>query len=195
LFKHLLDGILSESLKAYHVENDRFTKPLGTDEVRAMLTKREDILVVDVVTGRDSVVRVESMIDWEEVKQFRIKETWYVDSRTGKLEGIITGIAPLREMVNAEGVVVMDKPLFWIYFPAARSYLSKFRVEAQGGNQSTTLSWTDWLDLRYFSGRVTKESNVLDARLKDRYSGREMLMQGEAANRAIFDFEHDLFSY
>ena len=48
--------------------------------------------------------------------------------------------------------------------------------------------------MRYFDSYVIKESNVYDRRLEDYLSGRDLLLEGEKIEEAIFNKEQDMWS-
>lgn len=86
-------------------------------------------------------------------------------------------------------------PAFWIYFPEARHVLVNKEV-MNSQNDATGLSYDDIFIQRKFKSYIVKESNPDDLRIKD-YLGDDMerLLESERINKALSDFEQDLWSY
>ena len=77
----------------------------------------------------------------------------------------IIGIAPLYEE-TVEGLDrPLEYPLFWVYYPEARTFLSKHRVISDN-NDVAPMTWADLLDNRYFTSIIYKKSNVLDYKVE-----------------------------
>jgi hypothetical protein len=49
--------------------------------------------------------------------------------------------------------------------------------------------------MRQFASTITKENNVRDLRLEDSYAGTDLLLHAERIEDAIFNQEHDLWSW
>jgi gliding motility associated protien GldN len=195
LFTILTDAALKGELTLYSTENDHFTVPLTQEALLKTLYKQDTLLTIDVDNNEEKVQIVKSDIDWEQVKRFRIKESWYFDTRTASLQVKILGIAPLINVIDEAGNFKFEKPLFWVYYPEARSTLAKHKVITPGGNYATTLSWEDWLEMRHFASMVTKENNTLDLRLEDLTAGLDLVQQAKAIQDDLFNREQDLWQW
>ena len=123
-----------------------------------------------------------------------MKELWYFDEATSQLKVRILGIAPLLDHFDDAGNYTYTLPLFWSYYPDCRDLLSRFQV-FNTGNETSPISWEDYLEMRYFSSYITKESNVYDRRVEDYLTGVDMLLESDKIRMDIFNFEHDLWSY
>jgi gliding motility associated protien GldN len=195
LFVILMDAALQGDMRVYSTVDDRFSKPLSTEDVSSIMYKEDTIVVFDPQTGDERVQIVKNEINWENVKRFRVKESWYFDANTSSLKVRILGIAPLIDVVDEDGNFRFEKPLFWVYYPQAREILARHKVVTPGGNFASTLSWEDWMEMRYFSSFITKENTVGDLRLEDTYTGVDLLMKSKEVGESIFNMEHDLFTY
>jgi len=195
LFKVLTDAALAGEISVYSTEDDKFSKRLSPTDVRGMLFVRDTVVVFEPETYSETVKIVENEINWENVKRFRIKESWFFDTKTSTLRHRILGIAPIIEERDEEGNFRFEKPLFWVYYPAARTLLSKHKAITHGENWSATTTWEDIFEKRYFASYITKENNVQDLRLQDMYSGLDLLMQSDKIKNELFSREHDMWSY
>lgn len=195
LFKVLTDAALAGEISVYSTEDDKFSKRLSPTDVRGMLFVRDTVVVFEPETYSETVKIVENEINWENVKRFRIKESWFFDTKTSTLRHRILGIAPIIEVRDEEGNFRFERPLFWVYYPAARTLLSKHKAITHGENWSATTTWEDIFEKRYFASYITKENNVQDLRLQDMYSGLDLLMQSDKIKNELFSREHDMWSY
>jgi gliding motility associated protien GldN len=194
LFLVLQNAIEAGKLTAYSTENDRFTVPLQRDEALALLSKIDTIATIDVNTGEETVQIVRNSINWENVKRFRVKEAWFFDKNVGALRHRILGIAPMIDEFNDQGDFLYERPLFWVHYPSARSVLASHKAIAST-NVAATTTWEDIFEQRQFASYIYKESNVQDRRLSEYLAGVDMLMEGQKIQDAIFNQEHDLWSW
>ena len=160
-----------------------------------MLFKRDTIVLFDEDTYEEQPTVVENELNWEDVRRFRIKESWFFDAKTSTLRVRILGIAPMVDVRDEDGNFRYEKPLFWVHYPSARPLLAGRKVITPGGNYSATTTWEDLFEMRYFSSSVMKENNILDVRLQDYLAGADLLLQSERIEDDLFNREHDLWSW
>lgn len=192
LFSILTDAIEAKELRAYSTEDDKFSTPLSLEEIDGMLRTIDTVEIIDPEIYSPEYQIVENEIDPRDIKRYRLKEVWYFDSRRGKLEVRILGIAPMKEEYDDNGNFKYEHPLFWIYFPEARYVLSDYKVY-NPWNDRGHMSWTDLFDMRQFSSYVIKGSNIHDRRLQDYLAGRDLLLQSERIEEGIFNYEHQMW--
>jgi gliding motility associated protien GldN len=134
-----------------------------------------------------------------EIRQYRIKGTWYVNKRLGELKYRLLGIAPV-----APDVYTLDKPedeqdlveLFWVWFPDAREALNGSRVFNKR-NASQPITYDHMLNSRRFNSLIYKEENVYEDRKIDEYifeDALKQLLESERVKSIIRDFEQDLWN-
>lgn len=195
LFQIISDAAIAGDLTVYSTEDDRFTKPLTPEAVRAMLYRRDTIYRPNIDTGEDELVVVENVRDWESVKRFRIKEAWFFDAKTSTLQVRILGIAPMMDVTDENGDFRFEMPLFWVHYPSARNLLAQHKAITHGGNYAATTTWEDMFEMRYFASLVTKENSISDLPIQSIYSGADMVMRGEEIEAELFNREHDLWAW
>ena len=186
---------LGGDLTVYDPGDDRFTTPLDAGALEKALFKIDTIITVDPVTYEETVKIVRNAINWDDVKRFRMKEAWFFDTRTGTLRFRILGIAPLINVTNGEGDFLYERPLFWVHYPGARNFLARQKVYTPGDNLSATITWEDLFEMRYFASSVYKENNVYDRRIQDYLTGVDALHEAANIEDALFNREHDLWSW
>lgn len=194
LFAILAEGVEKGQLTAYSVEDDQFRMPLDVSDVNRMLYQVDTVPVYNIDDGTEEYQIVESDINMEDIKRYRLKEVWYFDSRTSTLKVRILGIAPLKEEYDDNGNFKYERPLFWLYYPHCRELLSHEQAPNPFNDNALT-SWEDLFEMRFFSSYIMKVSNLRDARLEDYLSGVDLLLESERIGQEIFNFEHDLWQY
>lgn len=195
LFKVFRDAVMNNELAVYDTQDDKFTTRLSREAVRKMLFKRDTVVIFDPVTYEETVQVVENEVNIEDVKRFRIKESWFFDTKTSTLRCRILGIAPMIEERDENGDFRYETPMFWVYYPGARQLLSRHKAITHGDNRSATTTWEDMFEKRYFASYITKENNVQDLRLQDLYTGTDLLMQSDKIKHELFAREQDMWSY
>ena len=195
-FDILKDGIESGQIVAYSADDDKFTTRLAQEQLALQFYRKDTIEVVDPDNENLFTTKVvETEINSSLINRYRIKEVWFFDTNLSTMRTRILGIAPIKEEFDENGNFLFEYPLFWIYYPHCREYLSEFPVFNQYGNDKQTMTWEDLFEMRFFASYITKESNVQDRRLQDYLSGRDLLLEADKIKQEIFNYEHDLWSY
>ena len=192
--KILLDNIKSGNIQAYSTEDDKFSYPLSPEEIEQKMGSSDTIEITNPETYEIEYRVVNNDLNYEDIKRFRIKEMWFFDSKLATMRVRILGIAPLMEVYDDFGNLRYETPMFWVHYPSIRPVLAKQAVFNPFDGVSR-MSWEDWMEMRFFSSYIYKESNVHDLRIEDLYSGVDALMEGEKIKQEIFNFEHDLWEY
>jgi len=193
-FNIIADAAKQGDITLYSVEDDSFKYPLDTDALNKILFKLDTIEIIHPDTYDPEYRIVNDEIFYEDIKRFRVKEVWYFDENSSTLKVRILGIAPLIEVYDDFDNFRYEKPLFWVYYPEFRHTLAAHEV-FNPGNDSSPVSWEDWMEMRHFSSYIYKASNVHDRRLEEHLTGVDLLLEAEKIKQEIFNFEHDLWSY
>lgn len=134
-----------------------------------------------------------------EVRQYRVKGTWYFNKRLGELKYRLLGICPVAPDVN-----FLDAPeeeqdlveLFWIWFPDARTTLNQNKV-FNARNSSQPITFDVMLNSRRFNSIIYKEENVYEDREVKDYifeDALRQLLESERIKSVIRDFEQDMWN-
>ena len=190
----ILEMVTNGEIIAYTTADDEFKKELCVADLRSLLNTKETVTILDPETFEETIVEVENKFDYARITHFKIKETWYFDSKYSKLNVRILGIAPMLTEYDDAGNILFEAPLCWLYYPDLRQKLVQEKV-FNAANDASTLTWTDVFDMRYFESIITKESNVFDRRIKDYKEGIDALIEGQKIHESIRNFESDLWEY
>ncbi len=183
-------------------KDEAFREPLTIDEIEGKFSRVDTVTSLDYDTYEEKVEIVKNDLNWEDVKQFRMKEVWYFDKETATMNCRILGLAPLIDRIDTEtGEFKYTEVLFWIYYPEAKDHFARVRVE-NNNNDISPMSWYNLFEKRMFASYITKRSNPLDMRLQDIYTqgseelqGIDKLMASDRIKAELFNFEHDLWEY
>ena len=190
----LLRGAKEGKITVYSTSDDKFTNPLTAAQLESKLVKIDTVPTFDPETYEESIKIVQNEINENDFRRIRVKEIWYFDSETSSMKVRILGISPIRDVFDDNGNFKYEEPMFWVYYPNIREELAKHRVFMEG-NDASGITWEDFIEMRFFSSYVFKESNVKDNRLGDYLSGVDLLMEGERIKADIFNWELDLWQY
>ena len=197
----LLKAIQDSVVTVFNSIDDRFTTPMTVSEVAQVVAG--EIVQVPVTDTLGNITGTKSMrneINFDSIYKFRIKEEVVFDKESSRLFFRILGIAPLKKLVTAQGMVFGDAEMFWVYYPDMRATFAKYEVY-NGKNYGARMSWEELFESRMFNGRIIKSSmdNYKDQYIKD-YKGLSenkilQLLEGENVKEKIFNYEQDLWSY
>ena len=201
-FALLLRAIEKDGVVPFSAEggDDRFTKPLGVDEVNAMLKGSLDTQLVQNINNPNIfdtsiIYNTKLAPNPDSIYTFRLKEQFIFDNKTSRMYCRIIGIAPVAT------IVINNKPikrtLFWIYYPELRATLAKNQVY-NPKNISNRITWEELFESRYFNGYIVKSTldNYNDKMLNALYKDpTKRLLEGEKIRQRIFDYEQDRWVY
>ena len=181
-------------------QDEFFREPMTIDEIEGTLYRIDTTTVFDYDTYEEKITVVRNDVNWNDIKQFRVKEVWYFDKELSVMNTRILGISPILDNYDpTTGELKYSLPLFWIYYPEAREHFSRHRI-MNDYNDIAPLTWYDLFEQRYFASYIMKRSNTLDLRIEDMYygydrEGIDRLMESEKIKAELFNFEHDLWEY
>ena len=195
LIDMLLKGIQKSFKTAY--ADDELQTPVSYDEILSRFGGQSDTITKrNTVTGEMEKVVVEGEIHTDEVKRLLIKELWYVNRKTSRLEVRIIALCPVREYTKEDSYDgILKSQLFWVDYGEFRDLLSKQKV-FNSANDAVRLSFDDIFLKRYFSSRIIQESNVYDNRTISSYAvGMDAVLESDGIRDEIFNYEQDLWEY
>lgn len=190
----LLQGLEKSFKNAF--EDDELQIPVSFDEIRRKFDAGTDTLVRrDSETGELVQVVSQREINSSEVKRLQIKELWYFNKRTSRLEVRIIALCPIREYVKDDIEGIQKRMLFWIDYDEFRDLFVHCQVY-NFQNDAVRLSLDDIFLKRYFSSRIIKETNPYDNRSIQSYAlGIDAVLESDRIKNEIFNFEQDLWEY
>lgn len=194
LIQILLEAAALGQITAYSTLKDDFTIPLCLDDVAKLCGSADTLMVTNPDTREDEMTVVYNKFDYNTVRSFRLKEVWYFDSKYGKLNVRIMGIAPVVARYNSEGIFLHEAPMCWFYYPELRNLLA--REEAfNSENEAANWTWDDVFNARLFASYITKEGNVYDRRIADYKTHLDALVEANVIHETMRNFELDMWEH
>ena len=143
-FQILIQAAENGDIKIFREDN--FKKFLTGEELDKLLHRVDTVVVMDPETYVETVQIRKSDIDFNDIKTYRVKEMWYFNKQTSRLECRVLGIAPIKDEYDDAGNLKYTLPMFWIYYPEARMFLSREKV-FNDQNDAAPGTWADVFDL------------------------------------------------
>jgi len=186
--KHILKG----DIVAFADES--FYSPMTKSAVKAKLVETIETTEIRYKENGEQeeipIVASDSTSIFTKVIKIRFVEDWFLNKERSDMEVRITGIAFYEYVEDKEAY----KELFWVYFPAVKKYLAKYRV-FNPKNISDYTTFDDLFQRREFGSYIVKESNVYDRFVFDYCKGTDALLESDRIKYDIFKMEHDLWHY
>lgn len=190
----LMSGIEKSFKTAY--EEDELLTPLTIDEIKQKFGASADTLWKrDSETGEMTATTVVNEIHTDDVKRLLIKELWFFNKRTSRLEVRIIALCPIREYTKEDADGILKRELFWVDYGEFRDLLAKQKV-FNFHNDALRLSLDDVFLKRYFSSRIIRMTNPYDNRSIQSYAtGMDAILLSDQFKKEIFDYEQNLWEY
>ncbi|MDE6451583.1 MAG: gliding motility protein GldN [Odoribacter sp.] len=190
----LMTGIEKSFKTAY--EEDELLTPLTIEEIKQKFGASTDTLWKrDSETGEMVATAVANEIHTDEVKRLQIKELWFLNKRTSRMEVRIIALCTIREYVKDDAEGSLKRELFWVDYGEFRDLFAKQGVY-NFKNDALRMSLDDVFLKRFFSSRIIKETNPYDNRPIQSYAtGIDAVLQSDAIKNEIFNYEQDLWEY
>lgn len=194
LFEIIKFGIIEKNLKAFI--NDDFSN--APNSFMTIEEFKKQLIYTDTINqfyfdenGNETnkIVINNGYLSGKQVKQFLLKEDWYLDSYSGKLNKKIIVLAPLKTDLILKKIV----PICWIYFDEWVNFLKCFYITNQTDDELIT--YYDALTQGIFLSKVSKENNLKNEKLKNSYKGNQSLIESEYIKEKVRNSELDLFQY
>ncbi len=184
---------VEESITAYENENDgQLNKVIPASQLLARFNYIDTTQIENPANGKLEQKVTPYIFNTSDVKQFRVKEEWFFDKQQSVLQVRIVAICPVAFLVKNDEPRII--PMFWIYFPEARSPFSKVDVFNKK-NDTQKLTYEDVFIKRKFASYIYKQSNVYNRRISQHLLGRDGLIESERIREEILNTELDLWEY
>ncbi len=192
----LLDAVKKGKIKAYSTFDDRFTTALTKEQIIERLVGKPDTIhSIDPVTEKETIQIQNRDFNPDIVTLYRLKEDWMFDRNLGRMVVRIIGIAPMVDKKNEDGTTRASTPLLWIYYPESRPVFAQYEV-FNPENDVQRMTWDDYLEGRYWSGRIIQVSNGTNESFGQAgMSKMEALYESQRMTEQVFDKEHDMWVY
>lgn len=197
----LLDRILVNELPVYSTMGEEFKTKLPMNEILRGLGSDPDEVAVPNATTPNAPMTPNKIdvgdLKVHEVKKFMVKEVWFFDRNYSRMDVRIIGLCPIREYMK-EGTdsnpEIIEKQLFWVYFPEVRPLLASNEVFSPK-NEAVRNSFDDIFIKRYFGSYIFKEANVYNRAIIEYTAGMESMLEAQRIKHELFQKEHDMWEF
>lgn len=141
----LLTAVRNGQINAYNPVNDRFTERISAEAVISML---DGCTLLNRSGGKEQCLSPESI--GAAVSKLLIKEDELTVAGSPAKQVRIVGIAPVVLVADKQGNI-MEKTLFWVYYPDSREYLSTQQSVV------SSVSWGAYFEDRMFNSIILKQ--------------------------------------
>ncbi|MBR6698590.1 MAG: gliding motility protein GldN [Bacteroidaceae bacterium] len=132
-----------------------------------------------------------------EVTRYYIKESVYLDQRTGTFSTKVTAICPvLMRGADEFGSEATPYPLFWLNYDEVAPWLSRLPIMASNLNNVTNMTADDYFAMNRYDGKIYKTNNMRGLALAN-YCKTDSAMAKEQKRieKEIFDFEEGVWGH
>lgn len=132
-----------------------------------------------------------------EVTRYYIKESVYLDQRTGTFSTKVTAICPvLMRGADDFGGEATPYPLFWLNYDEIAPWLSRLSVMASNLNNVTNMTVDDYFAMNRYDGKIYKTNNMQGLALANYCkTDSAMVKEQKRIEKEIFDFEEGVWGH
>lgn len=195
LFTYVFHLMLSGRINAYTYKLDGVESFEKKDrmEVRDVL-ERYGIYYEE----KDGKLTVESNdVPSAEVTRYYIKESVYLDQRTGSFDTKVTALCPvLMRGADDFGGEATPYPLFWLSYDEVAPWLSRLPLMASNFNNVSNMTVDDYFVMNRYDGKIYKTNN-LQGRALANYCKTDsaMVKEQKKIEKEIADFEDGVWGH
>lgn len=147
---------------------------------------------------KDGKINVENNdVPSAEVTRYYIKESVYLDQRTGTFATKVTAICPvLMRGADDFGGEATPYPLFWLNYDEIAPWLSKLPVMASNLNNVSNMTADDFFTMNRYDGKIYKTNNLQGKALANYCTtDSAMVKEQKRIEKEIYDFEEGIWGH
>lgn len=132
-----------------------------------------------------------------EATRYYLKESVYLDQRTGSFSTAVTALCPvLMRGADEFSTDATPYPLFWVKYSDVAPWLSRLPVMASNLNNVSNMTADDYFTLNRYEGKIYKTNN-LQGRVLANYCPTDSAMQYEQKKieKQLTDFEEVVWGH
>ncbi len=203
LFTYLFRLIITGRVKAYQynvVTGVESFEAKDEIDIEELLKDRN----IDYKTDRQNkkITVEDADIPSAFVKRYYIRESSYLDQRTGTTHTKVTAICPI--MVEGGGFGDEEDSddysnliaLFWLKYDDIAPYLAKLPVMASDLNNVTNMTADDYFTLNHYDGKIYKTNNMQGKTIKEYCkTDSAVVKEQKRIDKQLVDFEEHLWGH
>lgn len=140
----------------------------------------------------------DSDIPSAEATRYYLKESTYLDQRTGTFSTQVTALCPIlmREADDEFSTEATPYPLFWVKYADIASYLTRLPMMGSNLNNVSNLTAHDYFTLNRYEGKIYKTNN-LQGKMLANYceTDSDMVREQLRIEKQLSDFEEGVWGH
>lgn len=195
LFTYLFRLFLTKRIPVYTYKldgNESFAEKDRVTDVKEILDRY--YIYYEEQNGKYTVA--DNDIPSAQVKRYYIKESSYLDQRTGTYHAKVTALCPvLIEDDGFGGEAAAPKPLFWIKYDDVAPYLSRLPIMSSNLNNVTNMTADDFFTMNRYDGKIYKTSNMQGRVLANETDTAKVRKEQQKIEKQLKDFEQGIWKH
>lgn len=195
LFTYVFHLVLTGRVNAYTYKLDGVESFDKKDrmEVRDLLDRYS--IYYEEKDGKLSVENND--IPSAEVTRYYIKESIYLDQRTGSFSTRVTALCPvLMRGADDFGGEATPYPLFWLNYDEVSPWLARLPIMASNLNNVTNMTAEDYFAMNRYDGQIYKTNNLQGRALANYcHTDSAMVKEQKRIEKEITDFEEGVWGH
>lgn len=195
LFTYLVRLMLTGRVSAYDYKISGLESFAEKDKVEIGEFLRRYSIYYEEKDGKITVPDAD--VPSEQVKRYYIKESAYLDQRTGVTRTKVEAICPILLEGGEFGEdMATPRPLFWMKYDDVAPYLSKLPVTSGDLNNVSNMTADDYFTLNRYEGKIYKTTNMQGKVLADYCpTDSDMVREQQRIEQQLVDFEEHLWGH
>lgn len=211
LFTCIFRLVLTGRVNAYTYKLDGNESFAEKDKINLMDFLNDQSIYYEEKNGKPTVADAD--IPSKEVLRYYLKESSYLDQRTGTTHTKVVALCPIMlEGYNDDFAVSSDfddddefgisaptvtaKPLFWVKYDDVAPFLAKLPVMSSDRNNVTNMTAADYFNMNRYDGKIYKTNNMQGQTLRDYCkTDSAMTREQERIEKELKDFEEHLWGH
>ncbi len=195
LFTYLFRLLLSGRVNAYDYKITGVESFEEKDKVVIKDFLQRYSIYYEEKNGKPTVADAD--VPSEQVKRYYIKESSYLDQRTGTTHTKVLAICPiLLEGGDFGEDAATPRPLFWMKYDDVAPYLAKLPVMASDLNNVTNMTADDYFTMNRYEGKIYKTNNMQGKVIADYCkTDSDMVKEQKRIEKQLTDFEDHLWGH
>lgn len=195
LFTYLFHLMLSGRVDAYTYKLDGVESFDKKDKMQVRDVLERYSIYYEEENGKFKVENND--VPSAEVTRYYIKESVYLDQRTGTFSTKVTAICPvLMRGADDFGGEATPYPLFWLNYDEIAPWLARLPVMSSNLNNVSNMTADDYFATNRYDGKIYKTNNLQGLALAN-YCKTDSAMTKEQKRieKEIFDFEEGVWGH
>lgn len=213
LFTCIFRLVLTGRINAYEYKLDGNESFADKDKINLLDFLNDKSIYYEEKNGKPTVADAD--IPSKEVLRYYLKESTYLDQRTGTTHTKVVALCPIMldgysddfaisadddasgdDEFALSSASVTPKPLFWVKYDDVAPFLAKLPVMASDQNNVTNMTAADYFNMTRYEGKIYKTNNMQGQTLKDYCkTDSAMTKEQERIEKELKDFEEHLWGH